>query len=108
MRIAALVWADLKRDFFGAPSTLADDLAGEPVLTRTLAKLAAVDGLDGIILAASGEDLETVKALAGGVATRTVSYTAGGAPSGGTAGAGGWRERPSSTSCSIPRCSRPC
>ena len=49
MNILALVWADLDRDFFGAPGTLVEDLAGEPVLRRTLGKLAAVDGLDGVM-----------------------------------------------------------
>jgi len=74
MRIAALVWADPRGDFCGAPSALADDLAGTPVLTRTLNKLAALDGLDSIIVAAPPNESDAVKRLAGDLPIQWVSY----------------------------------
>ena len=67
MRILALVEVDFRADFFGAPSTLAEPLAGRPVLTRTLQRLAAVEGLDGIVVSVWDRDADRVRQLAGDV-----------------------------------------
>ncbi len=74
MKITALLWADLQRDFFGAPGTLAEDLAGLPVLTRTLQRVASVAGLDEIALACPPDQVEQVKALVGDVRVQMLSY----------------------------------
>ena len=61
MNIQALLVADPVADLFGAPGTLGEDLAGRPVLARTLERLAAVDGLDGILVAAESEAMPQVQ-----------------------------------------------
>ena len=65
MNIQALVRADIGEDFFGAPGTLREDLAGRPVLRRTLERLASVEGLDGIVLATKPEAATEAMELAG-------------------------------------------
>jgi hypothetical protein len=64
MRVVALVNADFSHDFFGAPSTLGDDLAGAPVLRRTLDRLARVPGLDGVAVVTDAEHADRVHDLA--------------------------------------------
>ena len=44
MDVVALVYADFRTDFFGAPSQLAADLAGRSVLAHTLGRLGAWTG----------------------------------------------------------------
>ncbi len=67
MNVIAVVCVDLDRDFFGAPGTLAADLAGHPVLRWTLSRLAAVGGIDGIAMAAPPEQADRVRELAGDI-----------------------------------------
>lgn len=74
MNIVAVVYADLRQDFYGAPGRLGEDLAGEPVLTRTLQRLAAVKGLGGIALAAPGEQIRRVAGMAGNVRVRLFEH----------------------------------
>ncbi|NQU76053.1 MAG: SPASM domain-containing protein [Planctomycetes bacterium] len=74
MRILALVPVNLQRDFFGAPAALCEDLAGQPVLTRTLQRLGTVKGLDGIIVVTEAESIDQVRRLAGPVAVQFISH----------------------------------
>ncbi|MFW6146636.1 MAG: SPASM domain-containing protein [Planctomycetota bacterium] len=74
MTFLALVWADLERDFFGAPGTLAEDLAGQPVLARTVKRLATVRGLDGIVVATPPAQRDRVTVLLTGTGARMMTY----------------------------------
>ncbi|NLF31191.1 MAG: hypothetical protein GX591_09940 [Planctomycetes bacterium] len=81
MRILSLVWADLDRDFFGAPGMLAEDLDGCPVLARTVKRLAAVRGLEGIVVAAPPAQRDRVTMLLTGTGAQTLAYEpVGGVP----------------------------
>jgi len=79
MNIMAVVPVDLQHDFFGAPGTLGEDLAGRPVLTRTLERLGRVDGLDGIALLVRPDEAERARQLAGAVDVLMVAHEPSGA-----------------------------
>lgn len=74
LTITAVVYANLERDLLGAPGTLGQDLAGTPVLTRTLRRLARVEGLDAIVLGSPERHASAAASLAGDVPVRRVHY----------------------------------
>lgn len=73
--VMAVIPADLERDFFGRASRLADDLAGTPVLTRTLRRLRRVEGIGRIAIAAPAEQMDRIRDLAEGDDFVAVNYT---------------------------------
>jgi len=74
MKILALLWADLDRDFFGAPGRLAADLAGRPVLARTVPRLGRVRGLDGIVVATPPAQRDRVATMLTGTGAQIMAY----------------------------------
>lgn len=62
-KVIAAVVCDLERSPIGTASRLACDLAGVPVLTRTLAALAQVAGIEGIYVLAPEPQLDRVRSL---------------------------------------------
>ncbi len=70
----AVLYADARRDFFGAPGRLLSDLAGRPALAWTLERLAGVEGLDGVVLAGPPGQRDALEPLAQSAGANYVAY----------------------------------
>ncbi|MFQ5430101.1 MAG: SPASM domain-containing protein [Phycisphaerae bacterium] len=80
MRIIATILADLDRSPLGTRSRLADDLAGRPVLRRTVERVTQVGGLDAVHVLCPAEQAERVRALLAGLALSVETYDGAPAP----------------------------
>lgn len=77
MKIIATIAADLVRSPLGTRSRLADDLAGKPVLRRTLERARRVEGLDEVFVLSPADQGREVSSLLGGLEPRVETYPGG-------------------------------
>lgn len=63
MKAVAAVFADFEETFLGRPATLLHELAGKPILRRTLERLVVVEGLAQRCLLVSARDADRAHAL---------------------------------------------
>ncbi|HUW83035.1 MAG TPA: radical SAM protein [Phycisphaerae bacterium] len=79
MRIIAAIEVDLDRSPIGTRSRLADDLRGEPVLRRTIGRLAGCREFDGLFVLCPPEQHDRATDLAAGLDVAVETHGAGAA-----------------------------
>ena len=80
MRIIAAIEVDLDRSPIGTRSRLADDLRGQPVLRRTIGRLAGCREFDGLFVVCPPEQRDQVVDLTAGLSATVETHGAGAAP----------------------------
>lgn len=80
MKIIAVVEADLDTSPIGTPSRLADDLAGQPVIRRTISRLAAARRLDGLFVVCRSDHRDRLTELLAGLPVTIDTHDAGPSP----------------------------